>query len=96
MDLLSQRYASPFLILDDFIRLQQLHEFVYEVLKKISEEKVHEARWQYYLHRVYDMSFEEYVRRCEQPQKADKGMTHEEIGTVISDSKKILEGFIPS
>jgi hypothetical protein len=96
MDLLSQRYASPFLILDDFIRLQQLHEFVYEVLKKISEEKVHEARWQYYLHRVYDMSFEEYVRRCEQPQKADKDMTHEEIGTVINDSRKILEGFIPS
>lgn len=96
MDLLSQRYASPFLILDEFIRLQQLHEFVVEIIGKIASEKVREARWQYYLHRVYDMSFEEYVRRCEKPEKEDQGMTHKEIRNIINDSKRMVEGFIPS
>ena len=96
MDLLAQRYASPFLILDEFIRLQQLHEFTIEIMKKIADEKVHDARWQYYLHRVDGMSFEEYVRRCEQPQDGEEYMSHEDIGNTISESKKLLEGFIPS
>ena len=96
MDLLAQRYASPFLLLDEFIRLQQLHEFTIEILKTIAEEKVHDARWQYYLHKVFDsISFEEYVRRCEQPQQQGQGMTHEQIGNVINESKLMLEGFVP-
>jgi hypothetical protein len=96
MDLLSQRYASPFLILDEFIRLHQLHDFTLEIFGIIAEEKTHEARWQYYLHKVFDISFEEFVRRCEQPQNQDSGMTHEEIGNVINQSKLMLEGFNPS
>lgn len=96
MDLLSQRYASPFLILDEFIRLHQLHDFTLEIFQIISEEKVHEARWEYYLHKVFDMTFEEYVRRCEQPQAQEGNMSHEEIGNVINESKKMLEGFNPS
>ena len=96
MDLLANRYANPFLMLDEFIRLHQLHDFVIETLSIIADEKVHEARWQYYLHKVFDMSFEEYVRRCEQPQKHEQSMTCKEIGNVINESKKMLEGFNPS
>ena len=95
MDLLSQRYASPYLILDDFIRLQQLHKFVIEIVTKIAEEKAHEARWQYYLHRVFDMTFDEYVRKCEESLNDGEYMTHQEIGNVINESKLMLEGFIP-
>lgn len=95
MDLLAKRYASPFLMLDEFIRLQQLHNFVIEVLNIIAEEKVHDARWQFYLHKVYGMSFDEYVRRCEQPQVTERGMTHKEIGNVIEESRKMLDGFVP-
>lgn len=95
MDLLSQRYASPYLILDDFIRLQQLHDFIYEILTTIAEERAHEKRWEYYLHRVYDITFEEYVRRCERSQAQNCGMTTKEIGGVVSDSRNILKGFVP-
>lgn len=93
MDLLSQRYASPFLILDEFIRIHQLYDFVAEILKTIVDEKIHDIRWQFYLHKVFDISFEEYVRRCEQPQHEE--MSHQEIGNIINDSKKMLEGFMP-
>ena len=96
MDLLAQRYASPFLILDEFIRLQQLHDFAVEIMKSIANEKAYDARWQYYLHKVFDMSFEDYVKKCEQSQESkDDYMTHEEIGDVINDSKKMLEGLVP-
>lgn len=95
MDLLAQRYASPFLVLDEFIRLRQLHEFTTEILKTIADEKVHDARWQYYLHKVFDKSFADYVRSCENVQAAEKGMTNQEIGNVINESKKMLEGFVP-
>lgn len=94
MDLLAQRYASPFLILDEFIRIHQLHDFVTETLNMIADERIHDARWQYYLHKVFDMSFEDYVKLCEKPQKK-QGMTNEEIGNVIKDSMKMLEGFRP-
>ena len=95
MDLLAQRYASPFLILDEFIKLHQLHEFALEIMKTIADEKVQDARWQFYLHKVFDMSFDEYIRKCEQAQPKEQGMTHKEIGTVINESKKMLEGFVP-
>lgn len=96
MDLLSQRYASPFLVMDEFIRLQQLHDFVYEVLKTIADEKAYKARWQYYLHRVYDMSFEEYERRCKMPkQSSTEYMTENEISNVVNASRELLKGFVP-
>lgn len=94
MDLLAQRYASPFLILDEFIKTKQLHEFTCEVLNTIAEEKIHDARWQFYLHRVYGMSFEDYVKICEKEPEPEE-MSHEEIGNTINESKMILEGFVP-
>lgn len=96
MDLLARRYASPFLILDEFIRLQQLHEFTVEILKTIADEKIHDARWEYYLHKVFNnMTFAEYVRLCENRPAEKAKMTYEEIGNVINESKKMLVGFVP-
>lgn len=94
MDLLAQRYASPFLILDEFIRLRQLHEFIVSTLTRIADEKVHDARWQFWLHRVFDMTFEDYVRRCEEPAQ-EAQINYTQIGGIISDSKNLLDGFVP-
>ena len=83
MDLLAQRYASPFLILDEFIRIHQLYDFVADILKTIVDEMIHDSRWQFYLHKVYDMTFEEFLRRCEKPQHEGSEMSHEDIGNII-------------
>lgn len=96
MDLLAKRYASPFLIMDEFIRLHQFRDFTKTILKNIADEKVHDARWQMYLHKYWgDLSFAEYCEECEKMQKEKQGqdMTPQEIGNVISESKKMLEGF---
>ena len=94
MDLLSQRYASPFLLLDEFIRLNQLHDFVYEVLETIGEEKTHKARWEFYLAKVHDMSFDAYVQLCEKGNQ-EEDISFDEIGDILSSSKGMLEGFSP-
>lgn len=94
MDLLAQRYASPFLILDEFIRLNQLHEFLVQTLSRIADEKVHDARWQFWLHKVFNMTFEDYVRRCEEPEQETQ-INYAQIGGIISDSKELLNGFVP-
>ncbi len=94
MDLLAQRYASPFLILDEFIRLQQLHNFVNEICKTIADEKTQEIRWQYYLHKVFDRTWEQFLEDCERPQK--ENMTQEQVENTINQSIAILEGFVPS
>lgn len=103
MDLLAQRYASPFLMLDEFIKTKQLHDFSIEVLSTIAkekkqerEQKLYEYRLQFYLHRVFDMTFDEYLDSLENPQEESGEMSHEEIGNTINESKKMLEGFIPS
>ena len=95
MDLLAQRYASPLLILDEFIRIHQLYDFVTETLKTIADEKIHDIRWQFYLHKVFDMTFEEFMHKCEQPQHEGSEMSHEDIGNIIKDSRKMLDGFMP-
>lgn len=95
MDLLAQRYASPLLILDEFIRIHQLYDFVTEILKTIANEKIHDIRWQFYLHKVFDMTFEEYLRRCERTQHEGREMSHKDIGNIINDSRKMLDGFMP-
>lgn len=94
MDLLAQRYASPYLILDDFIRLRQLHEFIVSILTRIAEEKVHDVRWDFWLHRVFNMTFEDFVRKCEEPDRETE-INYTQIGGIISDSKTLLDGFVP-
>lgn len=94
MDLLSQRYANPYLLLDDFIRLGQLHDFSIEVLQMIQDDSVRQRRWEYYLHKVWkDMSFDEYVAICEKSIPEEKIIEKEEAVKIIEDSNKILEEF---
>lgn len=96
MDLLSQRYADPYLILTDFIRLHQLHEFLETIMQSIAEEKVQDIRWEYYLHKVWDMSFKEYVVACDKETKSMQAPTleKEDIVQIIEDSNSILDGFV--
>lgn len=95
MDLLSKRYADPYLILDDFIRLQQLHEFLETIMQSIAEEKVQDIRWEYYLHKVWDMSFEEYIAACGREVKPEQKPTlkKDEVAQIIQNSNDILEEF---
>lgn len=93
MDLLAKRWANPFLMLDEFIKLNQLHEMMEETMKTIADEKIHDLRWNFYLHKVFDdISFEEYVEACEKGMQNQnrQEMSHQDIGDIIADSRNMV------
>ena len=95
MDLLSKRYASPFFVLDDMIRLGQLHDFLTELFKEINEEEIERYRWEFYLHKVFDKTYEEYLNIVNDSNKGrnEPSMSKAEIMDVCAYSQNILEGF---
>ena len=90
MDLLSKRYASPFLLLDEYIEAGCLAEFIDEFFDIVNQENEDQVMWDYYLHRVFDKSYEEFVNQCKkEPEKPV------DFKAAINNSISILEGFVP-
>lgn len=94
MDLLFKRYASPFLLLDQYIHSCRLAEFI-DALVDVQNE---ELMWETWLHKVLDKSFDEFkedvaaqVRSSKQPDE----MTNEQIEATIHRSNHILDEFYP-
>lgn len=91
MDILSQRYGCPFFILDDFIRLNQLHDFVVEITNVINEEKKEQVQWEFYLHKVFDMTYTEYMSKINESEPEE--MSKEEMINIIYESKGIIDSY---
>ena len=89
MDLLFKRYASPFLLLDEMARTEHLTEFI----KKFVDKENEDLQWEVWLHKVWDMSFEEYKRKVYNNNKQNFAMTDEQVNKQIKESRKILKGF---
>ncbi len=94
MDLLFKRYASPFPFLDNVIKTNRLCEFIESFADTIHEERETKFFWEYYLHRVFDKSYNEYIEAIE-VERDNKNMSLETIETTIQNSKNILANFNP-
>lgn len=88
MDLLFSKYANPFLLLDGMIQTGRFAEFVIEFITLDNEKTM----WEFYLHKVYDKSYEDFKRSLHPARKP----TESEIKTTVNGSKSILDGFIPT
>ena len=88
MDLLFKKYANPFLLLDGMIETGRFAEFVIKFMELDNEDTM----WDYFLHKVYDKSFEDFKRSLHPVKKP----TFKDIKTTVNDSKSILDGFIPT
>lgn len=91
--MLSQRYACPFLMLDEFIQLGQLHDFVTEVMKSIVEERDEKIKWEFFLHKVFDKTYEEFLNGVPEEKETSKGMSEEEIKNVVNESASLIDLF---
>ena len=94
MDLLFNRYASPFLFIEQMIQTGRFSEFVVEFVKTINEEKADEANWEFFLHKVHDQSFAEFIAEVEND-KTNKSMSEQTIEETVQGSLNILNGFKP-
>lgn len=93
MDLLFKRYASPLLLLDGLIKTGRFSDFVSELVDIHNEETESKSMWEFYLHKVYDKSFSEFMHEYSTPKQAEKPVDFE---TAINDSRTILDDFVPN
>ena len=91
MDLLFKRYASPFVLLDNFIAMGSLSDFIDDFFKFINEEQQEDTKWQFFLHKVFDKSWKEF---CEEIESVDKAKEID-LGATIKKSYNIVNNFAP-
>lgn len=94
MDLLHQRYASPFSFIDGMIQSGRFEEFVVELIKTVNKEKEDEFNWEFYLHKVWEGNYQEFLEDVENNKK-NLTMTKRTIETTVQHSMNILNNFIP-
>jgi hypothetical protein len=101
MDLLSKRYASPCFLLDGMILTGRLDEFVDDFIRTTNEEiefenkeKEMHMHWDFFLHRVLDQSFKEYMDEIENT-KRHQNMSKGILETTVQHSNDILNNFNP-
>ena len=91
MDLLFVRYASPFVLLDGLILTNSLNNFVDDFFDFIIEERKEKSEWEFFLHKVYDQSWSDFVKEIEQ----SENQKPIDLGATIVKSKNMLNNFTP-
>ena len=92
MDLLFVRYASPFILLDSFITTNSLNDFVNDFFNFVIEERKEKSQWEFFLHKVYDKSWNEFVNDI----KTSENQTPIDLGATLVKSKNMLNNFTPT
>lgn len=95
MDLLFQRYASPFSLLNHYIGLGRFEYFVNKFIETINSEKEEKCTWEIYLHKVFDKSFKEFKESIDVTQETANQSIEKQEATVLH-SLNILQGFNPT
>lgn len=97
MDLLHQRYASPFSLLDEVIIQCQFNKWVERFLNKTAQEKDDTMLWEFFLHKIYDKSFAEWKAELngKSPSSQQIAMDEANKEKIIKQSQNILNGFMP-
>jgi hypothetical protein len=94
MDLLFKRYASPFLFMDGMIQTGRFFEFVIDFTKTINREMEEKYDWEYFLHKVFDMTYQEFKEEIK-INTQNQQMSERDIETAIGHSMNILKNFNP-
>lgn len=83
-------------ILDKMIMTGRLLEFVRELLKIRNDEMIDKARWECWLHKVFDMDFSQYLSALDGNATAEERPDDSVLEKTVMDSAGILNGFCPS
>ena len=83
-------------LLDGMIRTRRLTEFIQETMKIRNEELIDKTRWEFWLHKVFDMSFDDYMSRVGGNKETEGVLPAEALEATVKDSIGILKGCCPS
>ena len=89
------RYANPLELLQQMLEVGQLNQFITEIGQIMWQEKADNQRWDFWLHRVFDMEFSEYVQLCENSMQQAEASDNVDLGETIRNSFEMLENFQP-
>ena len=84
------------IILDKMIQAKRLNEFIREFVKIKNQELEDQTRWEFWLHRVFDMTFKEFLSKTEQAAETDEVLPDEVLQATVLESMGIINGFCPS
>ena len=91
--MLYQRYGNPMELLQQMLQAGSLAEFIDELGQIMWQEKADKQRWDFWLHRVDSMSFEEYVQLCEDSMHQPEGSGN--LEATVKHSHEMMENFHP-
>jgi hypothetical protein len=94
MDQLAKRYADPCFVLNGVIGTGRLSEFVDEFLQITETEKEDQANWDFFLHKVFEGSFNDFMEE-QKNNKQNQNMSARTIETTIQHTNEILNNFNP-
>lgn len=94
MDLLYKTYASPFSFIDGMIETGRFSEFVTSFWNTYHKEKDEETMWQFFLHKVFEGSFDEFKEEIRN-NRENQNMSERFIETTLNHTNKILRNFKP-
>ncbi len=83
-------------ILDKMIQARRLTEFIREFVKIRNQELEDQTRWEFWLHRVFDMTFKEFLSKTEQATETEEVLPDEVLQATVLESMGIIDGFCPS
>lgn len=83
------------MLLEQMLQAGRLAEFIDELGQLMWQEKADKQRWDFWLHRVDSMSFEEYVQLCEDSMKQNESSEKNDIEATVKYSYEMMENFHP-
>lgn len=81
-------------LINQMIRTKRLYEFISELVQIRNEELDDKAQWEFWLHKDYERSFQEFREAIEQ-RKAQENISDEEQIEIVKESNRITSSFVP-
>ena len=98
MDMLFKRYPDPMLFLGQMIKGKRLTEFVNEFIKIRNEELENQTQWEFWLHKVFDMTYQEFLSKIDgrtRRHNNEETPSEQELEAIVNASWGTLNSFCP-
>lgn len=87
-----KRYSNPLSLFDELIENNQFSDFI----DTLNDKYIEEFTYDYWIHKVFDKSFDDFKKEIKLSNDAQVGyMNEEDIKATINKSKDILSNFKP-
>lgn len=78
------------------IHVGRFSEFVGEFISTYNEETEEKAMWEFWLHKVWDMNYKEFLDKSKRTSKGAERPSQEVLKETVMESRDILNSFCPS